>query len=377
VIHELTSESYPNVRTLFRELSAYNATIPALLDGINPGYVLADDPGLPQSAIARTPEGFFLAGDPLDEAFAEEANTWLAEKHFDDESTVSGDGIFLRLHPKGWEDRVATLFRPREPMTLVGRHYLLTELRYHDWRGRLPEGFTVREIDAELLDDSAVVVPDGILGQIEDNWGSRERYLEHGFGLCAIQGDVITHWSMADCATRDGRCEIGIWSLPEYRRRGLAAITAAASVEYALSHGFVRVGWQCADDNAASIRTAERVGFVLERTDTSYYCMFSSVHQEAESGWYHLRNGRPRESAAAYERLFALETDLPDFIYHTAARAFAASGRADKAVVCLREALARGWTHVDFTATRCPEFEALHGSPEWEVILSRKSGEDA
>ena len=257
------------VRALFRELSAYNASLPALLDGINPGCVLVDDPDSPRSAIASTVEGFFLTGDPRDRAFAQDANTWLAENHFDDEPTVSGDGIFLRFHPKGWKDRVASLFRPREPMTLVGRHYLLSELRFRDWRDRLPEGFTVRRVDADLLDDPAVTVPDGMLEWVTGNWGSRERYLEHGFGHCAMRGHVVTHWSMADCATRDGRCEIGIDSLPEYRRRGLAAITTAANVEHALSSGFVSIGWQCVDDNVGSVRTAERVGFVLKRTDTS------------------------------------------------------------------------------------------------------------
>jgi RimJ/RimL family protein N-acetyltransferase len=377
VVRELRPPEYERVRPLFLELGEFNATLAALLDGRSPGRVLADDSVAPASAFALTVEGCFLAGDPTDRAFVEELNDHLVTDEFNDEPTVAGGGIFLRVHPQEWRDRIPALFRPREPMELVGRHYVLTELRYRDWRDRLPEDFHVRRVDASLLDDRAVSLPRRIAEHIEVNWGARERYLEDGFGLCAMRGDVITHWSMADCATKDGRCEIGIWSLPEYRRRGLAAITTAASVEHALSGGFVRVGWQCRDDNVASRKTAERVGFVHERTVTSHYCMLSSVHQEAECGWYHLRNGRHRESAAAYERLLALEVDLPAYIHHTAARAFAATGRAERALLCLRAAQARGWADIDFTSNRCPEFEPLRGTREWEAIFRPRPGGDS
>jgi hypothetical protein len=50
----------------------------------------------------------------------------------------------------------------------------------------------------------------------------------------------------------------------------LAAITAAATVEYALSHGFSMVGWQCLEDNLGSIGTAEKVGFERERDYRMY-----------------------------------------------------------------------------------------------------------
>jgi RimJ/RimL family protein N-acetyltransferase len=335
-IRRLKPEKYDRVRSLFRELMSWNATLTALLDGTSPGYVLADDSATPAAAFAGTAEGFFLAGNPTHEGFIEEVNAHLVRRYFNDEPTVAGDGIFLRHHPIGWKDRVAGLFKPREPMVLVGRHYLCTELAYSDWRDHLPRGFTVRRLDADLLADSGLTVPAVMLEQIEENWETRDRFLAHGFGCVAVHEDTISHWSIADCVTKDRHCEIGIWSLPEHRRRGLAAITTAANVEHALRRGFVRVGWQCTDDNVGSYRTAERVGFVLERTATSAYCMFSSVHQEAENGWYHLRNGRPRESAEAYDRLFVLGGSFPDYIHQTAARAFAEAGRPDAALRHLR-----------------------------------------
>jgi RimJ/RimL family protein N-acetyltransferase len=72
-------------------------------------------------------------------------------------------------------------------------------------------------------------------------------------------------------------CEIGIHTAKE-RRRGLATLTAAATVEYALSNGFSTIGWQCSEDNLGSIGTAEKVGFERERDYAMWYAI---LKQEA------------------------------------------------------------------------------------------------
>ena len=80
----------------------------------------------------------------------------------------------------------------------------------------------------------------------------------------------VVSWSLADCRSGDA-CEIGIHAVKEHRRRGLATITAAAAVEYALSNGYSMVGWQCSEDNLGSVGTAEKVGFERERDYTMWY----------------------------------------------------------------------------------------------------------
>jgi len=83
-------------------------------------------------------------------------------------------------------------------------------------------------------------------------------------------------WSLADCRSGDA-CEIGIHTAEPYRRRGLATLTAAATVEYALSNGFSTVGWQCSEDNLGSIGTAEKVGFERERDYTMWYAALNET----------------------------------------------------------------------------------------------------
>jgi RimJ/RimL family protein N-acetyltransferase len=104
------------------------------------------------------------------------------------------------------------------------------------------------------------------------NWGSAQAFLERGFGFVTVGGDRVVSWSLADCVSGD-EAEIGIRTDPLHRRKGLAAITAAAAVEHALGAGLRRVGWQCSVRNVGSVRTAERVGFRLEREYVIHYAM--------------------------------------------------------------------------------------------------------
>ena len=371
MLYELDKTDYAKVRSLFAELDAYNFTLGAVLDGISPGRILADDPDHPRSALAYTPEGAHLAGDSSNIDFVAAVNAYLVEKFYNDEPTVDGEMINLCCHPESWLEQMPALLAPREPLILLGYHYVCAELKYTHWREHLPPGFAVRRIDAELLQTPGLDIPDHILEWINDNWGTREHFLQYGFGFCVIHENQITHWSLTDCVTKDGRCDIGIWSIPGYRRQGLAAITAAAAVEHALTHGSTQVGWHCVQDNVGSYKTAERVGFAREREVAVRYCMFSSVHQVAEKGWYHLRNGRHSESAAAYEQLFALGADYPHYIYHEAARAQAGVGHYPETLRLLHAAIDRGWPHRDYTQNACPEFAPLYGTPEWEAVLAR------
>jgi RimJ/RimL family protein N-acetyltransferase len=167
------------------------------------------------------------------------------------------------------------LFHPRKVFSDARQHYICTALAY-DWRAALPEGFAVHRIDDALLNDTTITVPEHIMGWILNNWGTREHYAEHGFGYCVVHGAEVVSWSLVDCVSGT-RCEIGIQAQEAYRRQGLAAIAAAAAVEYALSSGFDEVGWHCDAENIGSWKTALKVGFVKERDYRAHYCTFGDM----------------------------------------------------------------------------------------------------
>ncbi len=204
-----------------------------------------------------------------------------------------------------------------------------------------------------------MAVPDHVRSWIGNNWGTRERYLERGFGLATVHEGAVVCWSLADCRSGDA-CEIGIRTHHAFRRRGLATVTVAAAVEHALKGGFRTVGWHANEDNVASIATAEKVGFSLDRRYVSLYFYSTEAEELAEKGWVAFRAGRFEETVAWYQRVFELRPDSPDFQYHLAARASAATGDTDMAVRHLNRAIDLGWSAADATVA-CPEFKSIHG----------------
>lgn len=267
MFHQMSLEQYERVRPIVSGLAAYNASIPALLDGINPGRVFVDDIEQPTAAYLETVEGNHLAGDAGNTAFVEALNGYFRTYYFSHENAY----IFICMDSEAWDK--AAVFAPRTPATASRRHYVCEELVYQDWWENLPDGFSIRRIDDALLDDQTLDIPGHIRGWINNNWGSGEHYTRYGFGFCTLHGTTVTSWSLADCATRGElkRCEIGIQTREEYRRRGLAAIAAAAAVEHALFNGFAQVGWHCDAENTGSWKTAEKVGFHKERDYRQYF----------------------------------------------------------------------------------------------------------
>ena len=245
----------------------------------------------------------------------------------------------------------------------------------YDWRANVPDGFTVQIVDEALLNRPGLKLPEHIPSWIQNNWGSTAAFFEKGFGTVTLHGDEVVSWSIADCASGSGG-EIGIRTDPAYRKRGLAAITTAAAVEHALSHGLSPVGWHCNEDNIGSIKTAEKVGFELERCYTMYYMFLDEAEHLSETAYIALNANRYQDCADLCERVFALRRDMPHYIYHMAARAWAALGNTDKALDYLNETVNREWSYREFTES-CAEFEALRGLPQWTAILDRISANEA
>lgn len=265
MIYKLNKANYEKARPLFRALE-FHLTSAAVLDGNNPGLVMVDDPINPQSAFMLSPEGCYLAGRSDNDTFNRALGQAIREKQILD---VQVEALWVICATLSWEEQLAALVAPLQPAKIARRHYVCRTLR-HDWGAHLPNGFEVYRLDEVFLNRSGVTIPDHIKGWMEGNWGSTADFLQKGFGFVTLCATECVAWSVADCRSGDA-CEIGIRTVEQYRRRGLAAITAAATVEHALSHGFSKVGWQCSEDNLGSIGTAEKVGFERERDYNLYY----------------------------------------------------------------------------------------------------------
>ena len=367
MLQELTANQFEGVRPLFQGFD-YSLSIHSAIDGNNPGRIFVDDADRPRTAFALTVEGYLLAGEHGNAATNEALRRFLRDKIFTGEVFVNGDwSMSLAVHPEAWEAKLPELIPTHEVEKNKRYHYLCRTLKL-DWRKYIPEGYAVRRVDRSLLDDAA----DNVVREwmdIEEVWWTVDNFLKRGISYAVMHGREIVAWCTPDCMAGD-QIDVGIMTHPAHRRRGLASVAVAATVEHCLNHGFCAVGWHCNAENVGSWKTAEKVGFERSREYAYYYYMYDPIDHLAELGWYYYRQGEYAKTVQYYEQVFALRDENPGYYYHLAASAWALLSNGEKALFYLQAAADQGWTNAEYTRQQ-EEFSILHGAPAWDALLAR------
>ena len=381
VMHELKKRDYQKVRPLFKELE-WNLIISAVIEGTSPGRVYVDHVKDPKTAFICSVEGYYLAGNDNNDEFNDSLNKLIFESIFAGDTVRKDEtDVAIGFHPDSWKEKMPIIFNGRIPLTTARRHYVCTKLKEKSWRNHAPKGFQVQRIGEKLLQTPHLEIPEHMTDWMKTNWGSISGFMKKGFGFCTLHDKRIVSWSIADCANDDA-CEIGIHTHEDYRRQGLATLTAAAAVDYSLSEGFRQVGWHCDEYNLGSIGVAEKVGFKLERKYVQCYACANEAHHLGETAQFYYRAKRYKEAIESYEKFFATPLEeLPKWLreilpqelgthYFRVALAEVAIGENEGALEYLDKAVDAGWLHIDFLKG-CKEFESMHETPAWNKILRK------
>jgi len=261
MIYDLQPRDAALVRPLLHGME-HHLAIDAVLSGAVPGRILVDDPAAPQVAMLFTsnPHRVYLAGVSGRHEFNRAARSLVAER---------ASEIVVYAAPGPWNDTIDTLLPAATTERWMRQYWTLRDLRV-DWRVVLPEGMQVRRIDARLLEDD-LRQRDELVTEIHSESPSVEHFLQHSFGSCVQAGDALVAWCLSEY-NRPGRCELGIETLEPYRRRGLALVSAAATLERASVEDITEVGWHCWANNVASSATAARLGFEKVMDYSVWYC---------------------------------------------------------------------------------------------------------
>jgi len=369
-MHELKPDEFERVRPLFQGFD-YSLSIHAAIEGNNPGRIFVDDVDQPRTALALTVEGYLLAGDHEDPSANTALRRLLREKIFTGQVYVNGDwSMSLAVYPEAWAAKLPELIPTHEVEKNERYHYLCRAVKL-DWCNHVPKGYTIHPVDQALLHSPDVIFPDPLREWVDlsATWWTEEKFLSQGVSFGVVQENTVVAWCVSDCRAGD-QIDIGVITHPAHRRRGLASIVVAATVEHCLSQGFSAVGWHCAADNVASWKTAEKVGFERHREYAYYYYMYDPVDHLAELGWYHYKRGAYAKTVQYYEQMFALRDENPDYYYHLAASAYALLGNAAPALKYLQAAAEHGWAQAEWTRGQ-EEFSILHDAPEWETVLAQ------
>lgn len=371
MLQMLTLADYTRVKPLASGLRDQSMAL-AVLEGTRPGIVLANDDVNPSALFIAAPEGGFvwtyLAGDPSDAAFRQDLHRWWFEDH-----GLGRDAAFsfLVCSDSTWEPALAAILRPRA--VIPDRRLLYTCIeRPKSWRSAIPVGYSIRSIDHDLL-NSDLKIPEKVSQWIDHNFGSRASFLDHGFGAVAVHNRQVIAWCLADSVVGD-RSDIGVETDVAHQQKGLAYCTTCMTLEQAFDRGFKQIGWHCHLVNAPSVKTAEKVGFILQREYRAYAVHFDVeehvnianvigvefVSQATQA----LERGDCQESHDLLERMFRFCAPQKAAAYLLAARAAAGCDESDIAFEKLADAVARGWSP-STDASAYPELSRLQSDPRW------------
>ena len=127
----------------------------------------------------------------------------------------------------------------------------------------LPEGYEIREIDADLYDRC---LESSHSADFVSSFGSRESFLELGRGMVIIKDGRIV--SGASSFSRyDKGIEIEVDTVPDERRKNLATIASAALILRCLGEGLYP-SWDA--QNMNSVHLAEKLGYEFDHEYVVY-----------------------------------------------------------------------------------------------------------
>ena len=174
-------------------------------------------------------------------------------------------GLAAPLH-----ERLPELFAPTALHVTNKRFYRYTGSA--PARAPDPEGIAFVPIDGVLLNTRGLANLGQVRHEIGLMWPSEALFFEKGFGVAALAEHTIIGWCTAEYASRT-MCGIGIETLEDYQRRGIATAAARRFVRHALAHG-VAPHWECDAKNLPSVRVAEKTGFTLVEEATFWAGIF-------------------------------------------------------------------------------------------------------
>jgi RimJ/RimL family protein N-acetyltransferase len=347
----------------------------SVLAGIYPGKIFVDDPEKPRSALLSTyieseqrSIWGFLAGEPGDEAFNQDLNHAIFNGQITHSDTPV---ILLTCDPDDWGGQMEVVMSPRPPIWMKRWHYLCRDVNY-DWRSSLPAGFAVLPMQIEMLESSAMDFPGDVRATLE-KWASAKNEHFADFGFLTVDQDgekpIIAGWATVDFVAQ-GMGDLGFFTQPDYRLKGLGTVAAAAALEYGLSNGLTQINWTCAAGNQGSIHTADKLG--LERIGDYQMAMlfFNEAEHMGSLGYFALQAENFTQAASAFQQALELNPESAHFIYFEAAQAMAMIGNQAKALDYLEESINRGWKDAQ-QAQECKAFASLQKLPTWEKLIQK------
>ena len=266
----LRPDSYELVRPILLGMD-FHLIGRSILTQQTPTQIFVDNMEHSKTLFAQAGHRYILAGDHEIDSFNLGIRKLFANVIFPRALAEGQEGFAIYYDSAAWEEKMQAILMDKEIIHADREYYACKTLKYK-WQDFLPEGFQIQMVDADLLAITNLKHLDTLKEEMTSERPSVDDFLAKSFGVCAIHENELAGWCLSEY-NADGRCEIGIETTSEFRKRGLATALTLYFLDHAFSNGINEVGWHCFKRNESSAKTALKAGFDKVRDYKSYICL--------------------------------------------------------------------------------------------------------
>lgn len=260
MIYELGKSQFKNISHLLVG-NRCNLEIKAVTELNNPGWVFADDLQQPKTALvwSKGIEGFYFIGEDKNPGFNNYINDYIDIIIRPRVKQLGLDSFECSGVSLEWDNTIEKLFHKRKLEKSFQCVYKFKDFESYCLEKKLLDSsYKVKRIDGKLL-NSKIHNKEFLLSEIVLFWNSVDDFLQKGIGFCVIDDKLVVSRAISGFVSGNIH-EIGIETLKEYRRKGLAKKSAIEFLKYCKKNKFEPY-WECMKRNIASASLAESIGF--------------------------------------------------------------------------------------------------------------------
>lgn len=229
----------------------------SIIEGYTPAEIYVNHLQNPTISIVCEGHGFYFGGQALENAQYLEAVDFFQQQILDEQRKEKLRIAKIYYSSEAWEKILIDMlqeFKPEIYRRILFQHRLENRVHQPD----LERDVIIKEIDGELL-NSQLGFREPVIDEIIYMWGSLDKFLQSGFGYCAIKEQKIVTWCTQEYKSKNF-CGIGIETLKDYQKQGMATVTVKHFLKKCAQLNIIP-HWDCWKNNLPSIRVAEKNGF--------------------------------------------------------------------------------------------------------------------
>ena len=266
MVVELSFKDFQLSRKLFQNLEKYILGITSVFEGNSTGRIFVNNMKNPTIAIMYFGKSSLIfVGDSKDISFNQSLKILFQETFIPLIEKKSENNSFSIYCKKEWKEKITSFYNNLQPIRR--RFYQLKELRLIDWRDKLPDDFSIKFINKNLLSNKKLEKIEPMLSWIKGCWISEKNFLKKGFGFCILHNklEIASVCLTNYYSENQNRCEIGIYTEEKFQKQGLAKILTSEMVDYCLNRNIKCIEWHTREETVASVKIAESIGFELRK----------------------------------------------------------------------------------------------------------------